>query len=221
MADTVTEFRNTLKQAFMFNNRDVSQYISGDYFISESELYELREDFNLEPCHNDSIYWQMKSELADFDMLSRYAVHGNKLLNGRNDIYNVVVEEKNVEEVKVNPENKYTRLVLAEIGENLSIVDVSVQFDVQSFDTMRQLPQLVVSMGDFYHAVDICSTTGLPLNTGEKECFRTNVVVPLSENEKGMAMKVYLWNREKILAICSDVRINILGYNPTIKNIRK
>ena len=221
VVDTASEFRNTLKQAFMLNNRDVTQYVSGEYYISESNLYKLRDGMNTEPCNNDTVYDRLKAELADFDMLSRYAVHGNKLLNGRNDFCNVVVDESNVEKLKVGSGDEFTRLIVTDIDENLSIIDVSVQFDVQSSDTLRPLPSMVVCLGDFYHKMNLVSPTGRPLNTGEKEFFRTNVVIPIAENAKKGQLRVYLWNTEKNSATCSDVRINILGYDPTIKKLRK
>lgn len=217
VVDTAAVFRNTLKQAFMLNNRDVSQYVSGDYFLSGSDLYELQEDLNLKLCFDNEVYERLRAELADFDMLSRYAVHGNKLLNARNDVYNVVVAESCTEEIKIVPDKEFTRLVLTSVKDDISFIDASVQFDVQASDTSLRLPHMIISMGDYYQRVSLVSVTGQTLNTGKKEHFHSSFVLPVTDDMKGSELNIYLWNNMKASAVCSDVRINIMGYDPTIK----
>lgn len=219
VADTVSAFRNTLKQAFMLNNRDVTQYVNGDYFINASGLYELQEDMNLKPCDDEAMYERLKAELADFHLLSCYAVHGNRLQGEHDDLYNVVVAESYEEEEKtIKPEEEYHRLIMTEITQNLSLVKINVEFDVQSMDSLAPLPRIAFEKGSFYQIVPLVSIMGNPLNTGQKEHFECTVIAPMYGVTSDETLKVYLWNSKKTSATVSNIKTSVLGYDPAKKD---
>jgi len=218
VVDTATAFRNTLKQAFMLNNRDVTQYVNGDYFINASGLYELQEDMNLKPCDDKSIHERLKSELDDFNMLSCYAVHGNKLLNERNDLYNVMVAESYKQDDVMAADEEYHRLIKTEIKQGVSLVGVNISFDIQSEDSLSVLPTLVVTKGSFSRYIPLVSATGSPLNTGRKERFECAVVVPVNKDSENGDLKVFLWRKAETFLNLSDVRVNVLGYDPNMQS---
>lgn len=78
--DTVTDYRNTRKLAFMRNNRDVVDYLSDNYYISRNALIKLDPFLIGYPSENEQLYQQYKTELDDFEMVSRFVVQHDVLM---------------------------------------------------------------------------------------------------------------------------------------------
>lgn len=83
--DTVAEFRNTRKLAFMLNNRDVVDYVSGDYFINHKTLVRFDERMTGTILEDEQQFLRLKEELDDFQFLSRFAVQHDFILPGDAD----------------------------------------------------------------------------------------------------------------------------------------
>ncbi len=77
--DTVAAFRNTRKLAFMLNNRDVVDYMSGDYYISNNTLAKFDENLSATVVKEEPLYHSLKEELDNFQVLSRFVVQFNRL----------------------------------------------------------------------------------------------------------------------------------------------
>lgn len=78
--DTVSNYRNTRKLAFMRNNRDVVDYFSGDYFISRNNLIRMDSLIVGYPSEKKQVYEQYKSELEVFETVSRFVVQHDVLM---------------------------------------------------------------------------------------------------------------------------------------------
>lgn len=77
--DTVSAFRNTRKLAFMLNNRDVVDYMSGDCFISNNTLARMDENGSATVVKDELLYHCLKEELDNFQILSRFVVQFDRL----------------------------------------------------------------------------------------------------------------------------------------------
>lgn len=77
--DTVSAFRNTRKLAFMLNNRDVVDYMSGDCFISNNTLARMDENGSATVVKDELLYHCLKEELDNFQVLSRFVVQFDRL----------------------------------------------------------------------------------------------------------------------------------------------
>lgn len=77
--DTVSAFRNTRKLAFMLNNRDVVDYMSGDCFISNNTLARMDENGSATVVKDEPLYHCLKEELDNFQVLSRFVVQFDRL----------------------------------------------------------------------------------------------------------------------------------------------
>ena len=78
--DTVSEYRNTRKLAFMRNNRDVVDYLSDGYFINRNTLIKMDPIIVGYPINNEKLYQQYKAELDDFEAVSRFVVQHDVLM---------------------------------------------------------------------------------------------------------------------------------------------
>lgn len=78
--DTVADYRNTRKLSFMRNNRDVVDYLSGDYFINRNALIKMDPFIIGFDTDNDKLYQLYKAELDDFETVSRFVVQHDVLM---------------------------------------------------------------------------------------------------------------------------------------------
>lgn len=78
--DTARKFRNVHSLPFMLNNKSIVEYLDGNYFIKNDQLYQLGESMSLEIIDNDSILKQLQKKLEDYKILNRYVCENNMLL---------------------------------------------------------------------------------------------------------------------------------------------
>lgn len=77
--DTVSAFCNTRKLAFMLNNRDVVDYMSDNYYITNNALAKFDENMSAKVVKDEQLYSCLKNELDNFQILSRFVVQFNRL----------------------------------------------------------------------------------------------------------------------------------------------
>lgn len=78
--DTLTDYRNTRKLAFMRNNRDVTDYFSGNYYINRNLLIRVDPLLIGFVLDNEPVYRQYKAELDAFEKVSRFVVRHDVLM---------------------------------------------------------------------------------------------------------------------------------------------
>lgn len=224
--DTTQTFRSNVKQAFMLNNRDVIDYINGEYFLCRSNLFKIDENLELTSVNNPLLYERFKKELNDYNTLSLYAVESN-FLNNVNDTNLVDIAEFHFD--FDNTTNKIYNVVdsagnkFAYFDENVDyislypyfIIDddytqfrVNISFDLKTF-TENKLPLLVFSVGDFYQSVPLTSMNNESLNTGKLEHFNKRININKGKSYKGEKLKIYFWNTSKDRMMFDNVDILI------------
>lgn len=77
--DTSTLFRCNKRMAFMWNNRDVKEFLKDTTFLSGDRLYRVETDLSLTPSESSSAK-EMQRCLEAFQILSIYGVNHDKLL---------------------------------------------------------------------------------------------------------------------------------------------
>lgn len=78
--DTVSEFRNTRKLSFMCNNRDVLDYLSGEYFLNNNRLMIPGPNLTWTPVDDVELLRYYQEELDNFEAVSRFVVQHNVLI---------------------------------------------------------------------------------------------------------------------------------------------
>ena len=209
--DTLVAYRNTRKQAFMLNNRDVVDYVNGDYVLTNNRLFILGEDLSWEPSDDDAKLASMQAELADFNTVSRYAVHKNhlNLLKGAPEF---LIMSESEQQYHITPSDQYGTFFDAyEFTDSYDDVFVDIAFDLQSQDTTKALPLLVVELGKYYMALRLRSSDEVSLNTGNEECFRYLLSIPLQEDSQGKVLKMYLNNVERSTMDYGNIKVRVSG----------
>ena len=77
--DTTRTFKCNQEMAFMRNSRELTDYLSGNYFLAEDVLYQVKDDMKLTAIENDSILKSLQKKLDVFKMISRYSCDKNKV----------------------------------------------------------------------------------------------------------------------------------------------
>lgn len=79
--DTAKDFRNIHKLAFMRTSRDITDYLSNKYFITEDELFELKNHMILNKIENKTKLDSLKNELNTFKIINQYITENNLLMS--------------------------------------------------------------------------------------------------------------------------------------------
>ena len=225
--DTSSVYQNTHQQAFMLNNRDVVDYVNGEYMISNNKLYKVDEELRATPYENDSVLDRMRRELDEFNVLSQFAVMNDHLMPAEHEV-EVLRDNAYDFELSTSPIFSYyleedagnhyvfmdSELLYAPLFEPLLIntdkadLLIDIAFDLQSMDTTTALPQVGVELGSYYMNMRLNSSDDVSLNTGEVEHFHKHLSI-LNEESEGQKLKIYLFNSQKNTMKYDNIRINV------------
>lgn len=209
--DTSVAYRNTHKQAFMLNNRDVVDYVNGDLVLSNNRLFRLAEDFTTDALDDAPKLEQLKAELADFQTVSCYAVQNDRL-NYMDNAPELVKVYEMAQELQLGPQDEYGKFFEPyEFVDTYEDVFVDMVFDLQSLDTTKVLPLVVVELGKYYMSLRLRSSDDVPLNTGNEERFRYHLSIPLQEDSRGKVMKIYLYNKSGASMRYGNIKVQVYG----------
>ena len=214
--DTVQAFRNTKKTAFMLNNRDVVEYVNDRHLLSNNRLFAVDEDLLVHPEKDERTLERLKSELADYQVVSQFAVlHDHLNLRGKDlktlkkilldfesycdSYYSRYIKERDDNHVVYFDSTKVYIPMLQDLPLELDYENIYIDFafDLQGLDAQRELPLLVVELDDFYASMRLNAEDDTSLNTGKQEHFQTRLSIPAHGKYQGKTLKAYLFNYNK------------------------
>ena len=211
--DTSVNFSCKVRQALMLNNRDVIDYVSGEYFLCRSNLYRMDDDLTLNTVEDEKLYNKLKSELDDYNLLGSYALKSNFLNNDddkdltqiaeynydfdntTDDIFKgITLDSLGNKFAYIKKGTEYTKLFpYLKIEEDYTSFNIYVSFDMKSYNK-NKLPLLIYNVGDFYQTMPLVSLQNESLNTGDLEHYVSRIMISKGKSFKGETLKVYLRN---------------------------
>lgn len=209
--DTTTPYRNTLKQAFMLNNRDVVDYINGDYMISNNHLFKFEGNLLTQVAEDADVLKRLQSELYDFNVASHYAVQHNHLnmTRGEKELLKEEIAENQLITIDSTME-KVPLMEKLEMRANYEDVMVNLSFDLQSLDTEKALPLVIVRMGTYYMGLKLETEEDMvSLNTGRWEHYMYHLSIPVQQDCTGQFLEIYLLNQTKTNMNYDHVKITV------------
>lgn len=226
--DTVEFYRNMHKQAFMLNNRDVVDYINGANIVSNNHFFKLDEDLlsHYEEDNKEDME-RLKSELYDFNLVSQFAVHHNHLnrTNGKMELlrhenydfesdYSAIFRQFVMNDGDNHFVSIDSTVKLAPLFEDLKMmadyedVMVDISFDLQSLDTSKELPPVIVQLGTYYMGLKLESEVdAVSLNTGRVEHYVYHLSIPVQQDCTNQYLKIYLLNQSQSCMNYDNVKI--------------
>ncbi|MBO4328127.1 MAG: LTA synthase family protein [Bacteroidales bacterium] len=223
--DTVAAFRNTRKLLFMLNNRDVVDYYSGDYLISNNKLLRLDNHLTGQIVQDPECFDRLKAEMDDFDLISRFVVQEDFLLppethavlysnhldfktNNLSMFEKITVRDSAFLRIDKSMAYLYLCPEIAVLPRYQHLI-VECSFDVRGSEGTADLPWLVVRCGDQHNTLPLVSPSSQSLNTGGWEHYHTRVLVNTIDMNDSTSLKIYLWNDRKAVFSLDNLVVDV------------
>ncbi|MDN3670837.1 LTA synthase family protein [Echinicola jeungdonensis] len=78
--DTAVGFQSRMDHALMRNKNQLMEYIDGEYFLSNQELYKIQDQMGLTPLENERKFDQLQIKFNDFKSKNNYAMSNNRII---------------------------------------------------------------------------------------------------------------------------------------------
>ncbi len=224
--DTIHSFSNSHQQAFMLNNKDMIDYIDGNYFLSGNQLFKIKDGLDIEPYENKAVYDRLLQERNTFKEINQYVCEKNKILpyeyylknNSSADISDIKEDSSSIGETK----SEYLTLVNSCMLDKVyKSIDIKVNLKLKTTDTiLSQYPSIVFEAYDETHKkvlwknfrllrenASVASDDWQNLKAFKQ--FDLNFMIP--EHAKDYSFKLYFWNQKRILLSMDDINLIIQG----------
>ena len=234
LLDTSRIFHCQQRMAFMRNNRTIRDYIHGNYYISNSNLYKVHDTLHLEKINNVSIESKLQKELIDYKNLNKLSLaglqkqaHTNLVQIDSNyfdfegsipnffksNISNVMAYSGSHSAV-MKKDQQYPGLNPSIIlDENISRLYIDISFKVFVNEFSSENPIIVFSTSKEGKNLSWNSTDFMNNNFGTDKKWKTIKVSKTlffnPEDSKGIKLKIYLWNRQNCELYYDDISVSI------------
>ena len=78
--DTSKVFQSNIAMPLMRNKNQLIEYINGEYFLSDNQLYLISDGLNIDPIEDIFLKNKLTGEFEDFKNKNNYMIQTGKLL---------------------------------------------------------------------------------------------------------------------------------------------
>lgn len=78
--DTARTFQSQLAMPLMRNKNQLLEYLSGEYFYSDGQVFVITEKLNIDPVTDPDLLTKLTGEFEEFKNKNNYMVQTRKLL---------------------------------------------------------------------------------------------------------------------------------------------
>jgi uncharacterized sulfatase len=205
--DTFPKFRCIRNLAFMRNSRELIDYLSGYNYISDGNLYKLKEGMKLEASDDDSIRDIMIDKLNNFQFMNLYLCENNKIYPQTEYldflIYNGIFVSKFIENKEITANILYEKIVNADFDNNIGSILVTLKGDINFKSSIEEPLHIVIEFKDKKsgklikrNSLDIVANKLYNKQQG----VRLTKIIDYSDidNTKNYKIKAYFWNPNKL-----------------------
>lgn len=199
-------FKNNSKRkiAFMDDNREMIDYLSGDYYLSEHQLYSVGDDLSIEPIINSEKLHELRDELTTFRRTSRYVSIHDKIIS--DSLYCQSLGFKLLHSKKMQDtfhfNSEYHNLLKKEMKNTTFSLEISFNYDA---DVMVENFTLVYQLSDKNDNTLYWENTGV---TNEDGYFQLYLQIPQQNTSDSLLdFSLYFWNQKKQDFTYSDLRL--------------
>lgn len=205
-----TNSNNSKKLAFMNDNRDIVDFYSNGYFISNQDLYIVNTDLSLSPIKNDSLFNDIQRNMDIFKKTSLYVCSKNKLISDtfycKYLDYKMIYSDKKQKPEKFNSE--YHNII-----EKTPIENKNYFYEI-SFSTKeisKKNTSLVYQVTNSNDSILFWGNTSLNKKSNNFQ-IRTKIPIQIT-NDSILFFQSYFWNRKKETITYSDLNSLIYSRN--------
>lgn len=215
--DTSAVYHNNQSVAFMRNNRDVDQYLHGNYMLSRDRLYYIDTTLYGNEISDDSIKNQLKEYLRQYRNIDLYATRNDFLLKKPENIQELFSYENSetidYHVVKDCVQHFYDSIAFNGNFERI-YVDVNFRYKIKNNADPQEI-FMVFKTNDkkpsslFYKAYRLSELT-IDYN-GENICRLKTTFFIVNEEIMDYPLDILIHAKQDLDIRCSDVKIKIEG----------
>ena len=198
--------------AFMNDNREVVDFLSGDYYLAGDKLYFVDSLLNIKEIKKDSIKSILMEKLNVFNNTSLYVARENRIISS--NLYCKELNHQNIYEYRqkdtIDNSSEYYNLT-----DNILIPNIDLIFDI----SLNVKSELKGDISVVYQITNLKDSVLLWRNFGvnsEKITQNHNSLNMLPIEDTVLYFKSYIWNKSKNDLIISDIDILLHGLESTI-----
>ncbi len=201
--------------AFMNDNREVVDFLSGDYYLSEGEVYCVDSLLNISAIRNDSVKLILENKLNLFKNMSLYSASENKIIPS--NLYCKALRHQNIYDFSL----KDTLKISSEyynLTDNITIPNTHLTFDI----SLNIKSEIKEGVSVVYQITNSNDSIVLWSNFGaysEKITQNHCSIDKLEIAEDELFFKSYIWNKNKDNLVISDIDILLHRSEPTSHNV--
>ncbi len=190
--------------AFMNDNREVIDFLSGNFYLSDKELYRVHSNFKLSKVNNPEKLNELTVKLNAFQKTSKYVCQNDKIIPislYTKGINCKVIYYKSSKRV-ISCSTEYTNILEAKkIANKVSYIDISFRYDKHPDPNISFVFQLQNMKNDvlFWKNVGI---------KNDEKTFQYRLEIPKQlTKEKKLNLSLMFWNSKKELFKIKDLKI--------------
>jgi len=234
LIDTSIDFHSSQKMAFMRNNRNIEDYIHGEYYLANDKLFKVHDLMKLEDIDKPKKKQQLKNELKDFKNLNLFYfmvdnlqdnVNIKEITNIEYNFDNKVIPFFKDDTTSENAFNGSRSLLLRKnqeygsitptiiLEEGVSKVYIECTFKILVKEAGKHNPIFVSSVIKDGKNLDWEGTDFMTKDFGTTSNWR-NIKVSKTlyidkKNSKGSELKLYLWNTHGTIMYYDNIKVKI------------
>lgn len=206
--------KQTKSMAFMNTNREVIDFLWGDYYLSEQKLYKVDSTLCIKEVMNDSIKNEMTNKLETFRNINRYVCRNNKIISS--DMY---CKALNLQKIYAYQNTE----AIEASSEYFSIIEKT---KVPNKDMTLDINLNIKTRGDsdasiVYQITNSKDSTLLWKNFGFNKDKITQVHIQIDQVpsvDSILYFKSYIWNRLNSNLTVSDIDVLLRTSKPISQN---
>ena len=216
--DTSAAYNNNQSVAFMLNNREVVQYLHGDYMLDHDRIYAVDSTMHAEEIDNDHVKEQLKEYLRQYKNIDRYATRNDFLIK-KPDGLEVLMELENPDIVKENiAESRNIEFVEPLVLEkNYEKIYVDLSFDYKIKNNADPATTYVVfKINDRQgHSVLYKSYSFAEMSSSAADGYRyirvKTTFFLINKEIVGLPMQIMIYSKGKLDIEYKDLKIKVGG----------
>ena len=215
--DTSAFYHNSQSVAFMRNNRDVDQYLHGDYMLDRNRVFKVDTTLFAYEIEDDSVKNVLKEYLQQYKNIDRYVTRNDYLLKKPDNLTDLMDYANNdVVEYHINKDGvlKICDSIVFDGNFERIYVDVTFSYKIKNnadpqemfivFKTDDKLPASLL-----YKAYKFSEMT---VKSEENDILRTKTTFFVSnEDVMKYPLDILIFTREELDIELGDLKINVEG----------
>ncbi|MDP4207432.1 MAG: LTA synthase family protein [Bacteroidota bacterium] len=225
--DTCRTFRNIHHIPFMLTNRNIQDYLYGDYYIGENQLYKLKPGLELQQVEDDGMMTKMAKIRENFKFINAYVCQNNKLYPASENIYDVKYHEIKTFSDPVpkfiRNEEPYDDMIKGfKPPSNFRKILVKTSYQVQfKPSTMEFLPLLTTAINSENNVKELLRSTkdirefiAVPKNADSWVSYVDEDIYSMKDypDPRGHTFHIWFNNRYGTKMKIKDLKISFLGF---------